>query len=387
MPGYDLAQVGCARGVRGSLRLGPAVVAALFTAALVPATAEPARTSPFRALVIRGHGFGHGIGLSQWGAEERAKAGEDYRQILGFYYPGTQLTAAAPVRVRILVGHGPVATIGSSKPFTLHDASGAALRLAAGRYRVTPAGVVAGRTVLFPLVATRGRAPLTLGPTPYDGTLTVSVDGAALQTVDTLGLEDYLVGVVSSEDPAYWSAQALQVQAVASRTYALANLRPQATFDLYADDRSQNYRGLARRFPSASNAVAATRGQVLEYDGALADTLFSAANGGLTSVPDGVWAALQPAPYLVVRRDPFDARSPDSSWGPVVVPLARLAKLVPQLPEHIVGVATALNAGDRVTSVEFTGADGSVVSVPGTLFQRKLGLRSTYLTLRLASSG
>src|SRR2546425_578429 len=78
--------------------------------------------------------------------------------------------------------------------------------------------------VRLPAVARPGGAPLRLGGTGYEGTLRLEASGQRVRVVDTLELEDYLVGVVSSECPGYWHADALRAQAVASRSYALANL-------------------------------------------------------------------------------------------------------------------------------------------------------------------
>jgi stage II sporulation protein D len=198
--------------------------------------------------------------------------------------------------------------------------------------------------------------------------------------VNDLDLEDYLVAVVSSECPGYWHSVALQAQAVASRSYALASLRPDAAFDLYPDDRSQNYHGLNRYLPRAAAAVAATRGRVLLHDGRPAYALFSAANGGLTNVPDGIWEGASP-PYFAVRPDPFDAESPATIWGPVTVSRAVLQKAFPELTAGVARVAVARNAGRRAAEVTFTGADGSTVTVDGYAFQQRLGLRSTYLSI------
>jgi len=53
------------------------------------------RGGTLSSLIIRGSGNGHGIGMCQWGAIGRARAGADYRSILGTYYPGTVVAAVA----------------------------------------------------------------------------------------------------------------------------------------------------------------------------------------------------------------------------------------------------------------------------------------------------
>src|SRR5262249_6740052 len=77
-----------------------------------------------RALVGTGHGFGHGVGLSQWGAEERAAAGQTFQQILSFYYPGTELKTVAGADVRVWLASRPKLQVGSQAAFTVRDAGG-----------------------------------------------------------------------------------------------------------------------------------------------------------------------------------------------------------------------------------------------------------------------
>jgi stage II sporulation protein D len=233
----------------------------------------------------------------------------------------------------------------------------------------------------MPISVDPGREPVMLGGSRYRGTLTLGLDSGRLDAVNTLGLEQYVGDVVSFENPAYWPPEALRAQAIASRSYALANLRPEADWDLYPDDRSQNYAGLRKEYPTAVAAASATKGQVLRYRGAIVNALFSASNGGMTSSTDGVWSG-QDLPYFAVRSDQFDARSPASNWGPVRVAISTLRQDFPDLPPAgIVDISIATNPADRATSVTFLGADGSTVQISGLTFQQRLGLRSNYLSL------
>jgi stage II sporulation protein D len=356
------------------------MVAALTLLAPAPASTSTAGAT---SVVISGHGWGHGIGLSQWGAEGRAAAGSSYAQILSFYYPGTTLGAGPGTQVRVLLAERPRVQIGSKAPFSIADAAGAVVRLPAGLHSIGPDGRIGARTLALPAVAQPGPAPLRLGGTAYLGTLRIGQVAQQVRVVNALELEDYLVGVVSSECPGYWRADALRAQAVASRSYALANLRPGADFDLYADDRSQNYHGLRKHFASAAAAVSSTRGKALFYKGAVVNALFSAANGGLTSVPDGIWSDGTP-PYFAARPDAFDAKSPNTHWGPLRVSLAAVREVFPQIPATVAGVTAVRNAGQRVTALKFAGTDGSTVSIGGYTFQQRLGLRSAYFAITSA---
>ena len=355
-------------------------VALISLAAAAPIFAD-ASAKLVSGLTISGHGFGHGIGLSQWGAEERARAGQSHEQILSFYYPGTKIGLAPARKIRVLLAEEARLIIGSRSGFTIADAGGRIVDLPAGHYPVSQDGHVDGRLLTLPITVAPGREPVMLGGSRYRGTLTVGLDESRLYAVNTVDLEQYVGDVVSFENPAYWPPEALRAQAIASRSYALANLRPKAEWDLYSDDRSQNYGGLRKEFPTAVAAASATRGQVLLYRGEIVDALFSASNGGLTSTTDGVWGGPE-LPYFAVRTDRFDARSPASNWGPIRVGMSTLQQDFPDLPAAgVVSISISTNPADRASSVTFLGADGSTVAISGPAFQQRLGLRSTYLSL------
>jgi stage II sporulation protein D len=353
------------------------LVGACSVAAAGGASAEAGSAT---AVVVSGHGFGHGIGLSQWGAQERAAAGQTYNEILSFYYPGTELRTVPDTNVRVWLTEQPRLQIGSRSPFSVQDAGGRVLHLPGGIYPVAVDGLLGSTRLQLPLVVEPGATPLQLGGTRYHGTLTISLSGSRLEAVNTLALDDYVVDVVSSECPGYWRQDALRAQAVASRSYALTSIRPDAPFDLYPDDRSQNYHGMSNEFPTAAAAVAATKDQVLFYAGRPVKAYFSASNGGVTSGVEHIWAT-SPLPYFVSRADTFDAKSPDLNWGPVTLSINRLRTAFQDLPTRIVNVTIARNAADRASTVTFVGADGSHVQIDGYSFQQRLGLRSTYLSL------
>ncbi len=347
------------------------------------ATADSGAVTHATGILVSGHGFGHGIGLSQWGAEERATAGQSYQTILGFYYPGTTLVTTRGRTVRVLLMERPTVRIGSSAPFSVSDAAGHVVQLPAGRFELGVDGLLNGSALVFPALVRPGSALVTLGSTRYRGTLDLEAAAGELSVVNDVGLEDYVADVVSSECPGYWHQQALRAQAVASRTYVLANLHPERAFDVYPDDRSQNYHGLSKEFPTARAAAAATRGRVLRYRGRLVDAFFSAANGGRTSGVEGIFSDA-PLPYLVSRPDAFDARSPDRNWGPVEFDVDKLRAVFPGLPSPLTGIEVVRLASDRVASLTFNGLDGATFKVDGYAFQQRLGLRSTFLTVGLA---
>ena len=366
---------------RAAQALAVAVLAAACSiGAAQGASAETGATATATAVVVSGHGFGHGIGLSQWGAEKRAAAGQTYDEILSFYYPGTELRTVPDTNVRVWLTAQPRLQIGSRSPFTVQDARGRIVGLPGGIYPLAGSGVLGSTRLQLPLVVKPGAAPVQLGGTRYHGTLSISPADGKLEAVNTLPLDDYVVDVVSSECPGYWPQEALRAQAVASRSFALTSRQPEARFDVYPDDRSQNYHGMRKEFPSAEAAVAATRHQALFYAGRPVKAFFSASNGGLTSGVEDVWKAPH-LPYFVSRADSFDAQSPDLNWGPVTLGIDRLRAAFHELPPRIVNVTVAPNEAGRASTVTFVGADGSQFQIDGYTFQQRLGLRSTYLSL------
>jgi stage II sporulation protein D len=322
-------------------------------------------------LVITGRGWGHGVGMSQWGAYGYARHGWSWRRILAHYYPGTALGSASNSRVRVLLAAGqPRVSFACPGTIEVSDATGRTRTLAGGAYSV------GGRLILplarkhhglplpSPIAIACPSAPILWNGGAYHGTLVVRSDGRRLAVVDAVDLEDYLRGVVGSEMPSHWSLAALEAQAVAARSYALATLRPSAFYDLFADTRSQVYRGLGGESVRSNLAVANTTGRVLTYRGAIAETFFFSSSGGRTANVRDVWPGNGTIPYLRSVPDPYDSSSPNHIWR------AR------GLPPRSVGdgaVRIVRTTSGRVASVRI----GSQV-LSGAAFMQRFHLRSTW---------
>ena len=167
-----------------------------------------------------------------------------------------------------------------------------------------------------------GGSTLTLGRA-YRGRLSVDVVNGKLRAINVLPLEQYLYGVVPAEMPSAWLPAALEAQAVAARSYALAGRRAGAPFDVSSS--GQSYLGVSVETPAATQAVDVTAGEVLLYNGNVADTLFSSSSGGRSQ--SAVDAFGSPGrPYLVSVDDPYDTISPYHDWGPVAVTGKTLGK-------------------------------------------------------------
>jgi len=363
-------------------RAVPTTAPVTATTTTAPAAApEPVPAASMAALVISGHGWGHGMGMAQWGADGYAQHGWDYRQILGHYYQGTTIGTQSAPPVRILVAEGRTrVTLASDSPWKVVDAQGASVSLPAGRVPLTPDLTVNGKVLASPLTFTPGTAPLLVGKAPYRGKLIVLSNGKRLQVVNAVPLESYVLGVVGREMPSNWPAAALEAQAVAARSYALAELQNVVTaraFDLYSDTRSQVYGGIDAESPAVTAAVHATARQVVLYGGKVATTYFSSSSGGRTVSAAEAWG--KPVPYLVSVDDPYDTLSPYHDWGPVLVD-ARTAARALKVPGDLVSLSLTAGPSGHVAQVQAVGTKGEVTVTASTV-RSALELRSTWFSV------
>jgi SpoIID/LytB domain protein len=364
-----------------------AVASAFASGGSVEAAQAPRQGTP--TFVVSGRGWGHGVGMSQWGAYGFAKEGATFDEILAHYYQGTTLGPAPVSKVRVLLAPSRKrVTIASVAAFRVRDGAGVTHNVDAGPHLLGPGlrmkvdGAKQKRPLQGPLLFLPGASPLRLDR-PYRGQLLVSVTNGALRVVNHVGLEAYLYGVVPSEMPHTWAAEALKAQAVAARTYALAVRKTGSDFDLYPDVRSQVYRGIVGEKPSATAAVQATAGQIVLYEGQIAKTYFFSTSGGRTATVTDVWPGSDPVPYLVSVDDPYDSASPHHQWGPFTVKAGRLAKVL-RVSGRLLDVRTSVNASGRVRTVTGVGAGGEA-TVTGADIRRALGLRSTWFRIGLLS--
>jgi len=390
--------------------------------------APSASTAP--VFVLTGKGYGHGIGLSQYGAQGFAQHGWTHAEILEHFYDGATLTPGFPNdSVKVLLATGRVSlTLGSSAAFTLE-----AETLAAGDYTLTPSighvtvrGSGVAKTVASPATFVPGAASLELGSLPYRGRLVIasSADGKTLAALNTPSREQYIQGVVPREMPASWEPEALAAQAVAARTYSLATgghclweagdglraaalpamsfmvapiqeqLAAEAVF--CTDTRDQVYGGRSAETVATNAAVQATAGKAMTYQGSIAATYFFSTSGGRTAAKADEWGGAS-VPYLVSVLDPYDSISPHHAWGPkdpevdctgtspdCVYTAARVQTAL-QLSQAPLDLrVTARNSSGRVASLEATGATSSA-TFTGTVSRTKLGLRSTWFSVGVLS--
>jgi stage II sporulation protein D len=364
------------------MRLGIAVV---LVSAVVAAGAASARAGT--ALIVTGHGWGHGVGMSQWGAYGYALHGWKYGRILAHYYPGTKLAHVGEPHVRVLLAQrASSVTVGCATPMVVTDGRRLTRKLPAGTYGV-------GSRLVFP-VRRNGRgfsfgraavldcahAPLTFDGREYHGTLVLRSRGGGVSVVNGLSLDTYLRGVVPSESPSHWPTAALEAQAVAARSYAVAQLRPTSWYDLVPTTADQVYGGVRAERPRSDHAVYATLGQILTYGGQVARTYYSSSSGGRTEAVQDAWPGSSPIPYLRSVSDPYDTYSPHHDWGPYNFSSSRLAARL-GLGSTVESVHVQQDGSLRAESVSFRLASGRVVTRSGAAVSRALHLLSTWFSV------
>jgi len=149
---------------------------------------------------------------------------------------------------------------------------------------------------------------------PVGGVVQILDDGIGLLVINEVDLEEYVKGVVPSEMNAGWHPEALKVQAVATRTYALHQrmMNGSREYDVVATIQDQVYRGRERRDRRVEQAVDATHGLVLTFQNLPIFAAFSSTAAGPTEDAANVWA--KDLPYLKGVDCPFDANSPYYQW-------------------------------------------------------------------------
>jgi SpoIID/LytB domain protein len=236
---------------------------------------------------------------------------------------------------------------------------------------------LAGQSLTAPLTFIPGRGGALTLTRPYRGQIQVDVVDGKLRAVNIVGLEQYLDGVVPSEMPSTWALQALQAQAVAARSYALATRKIGAPYDAYSDTRSQMYLGLSNESPATTDAVTATKGMALYFGSTVATTFFYSTSGGQTESSLD-WTGT-PLPYLVSVSDPYDDISPYHNWGPVPVTAQTISKSL-KLTGPITDATTVANAAGRVGKLNLM-TPLAPLTVSAATLRAAIGLRSTWFTI------
>ncbi|MBI4729490.1 MAG: SpoIID/LytB domain-containing protein [Acidobacteria bacterium] len=390
-------------------------------------TAAGAGNPPLRSdatLLVQGHGWGHGRGMGQWGAEGMARDGTTAEEILSHFYSGVAIETRPNDPIRVLVERaGPDVVVTSEQSFTARWRGGSTITSADGAtflraistssgYRLErsasaqgPWAAVADGTAA--IIFSPGAAPLevvfasgspcTWSVCEFRGTVEARrTSDTAIAAINELPLEQYLRGVVPREMPSSWHAEALEAQATAARTYALRKREAArangSSYDICADTQCQVYAGAARRrspgetryaleTSATDAAIQATAGRAMTYGGNLILSEYSSSTGGYSI--DGGTAYTKPVP------DPGDDISPHHDWASKLT-VSEVESKWPAVG-RLTGVrvlkrygCTECVWGGRVSKLSLDGTDGSVEISGNTLrstFEwpgRSGGLKSTW---------
>jgi SpoIID/LytB domain protein len=411
---------------------GPAlrVAAGLAALALVPwaylagqvTSAGPAAAAVPASFPLTGDGYGHGVGMSQYGAKAQADAGRTVAQILASYYAGTALTSlpdSSDLRVQVLAGASSVtaktaAVTTGGGAFTV-TAGGLTLSgTASSAIRLVPSSTNVTVTVTTGTTSTSATGPLAdirwAGTRWLSGTATLlDVTGAGgryrhghvevstlsgrLNVVNVLRLHDeYLFGI--AEMPSSWAAEALKAQAVAARTIAIAGLnggvKASCGCHLYDEVSSQEFTGWSKenegtggqwgtRWKAAVTGTAptSTTGQVLTSGGRLITAYYFSSSGGRTENSEDVWTAA--LSYARSMPDPWSltAANPYYGWTRTISQAAMASAF--GLPDVARLNVSARTAGESVDVAVGTSSSGATSKLSGQTFRSRLGLPSAWL--------
>jgi stage II sporulation protein D len=376
----------------GTPRARPRLRASLVAAAVASLALLVPSAASAKKWVVKGAGFGHGTGMSQYGAKGFAARGTPYSSILGHYYTGTTLGTAPSQTVRVLLrpylpsarfrGAGSACGVGL-KPGKTYVAK----RKGAGVVLRTKKGIRVAKCSGL-LSATGAPTVELIGKGAYRGALEVrpsSVPGR-LNAINAVEIEDYLKGVVPKESPASWPIEALKAQAVAARSYAIATPVKGNGFDQYDDTRSQLYAGVSAEATRTNQAVDATRSQVVLYNGKVAQTFFFSTSGGHTENNEhsSLGFGGTPIPYLRGVTDPYEAeaRPPYHRWKRKFS-LGRMNSLLGSLVRGKLKkvVVTQRGASPRIVRANLIGSRGTT-TVTGPQLRDQLGLPDTWATFK-----
>ncbi|MDQ1714849.1 MAG: stage sporulation protein [Frankiaceae bacterium] len=367
---------------------------------------------------FEGHGWGHGHGMSQWGAQGAATLGKTWQEIVAFYYPNTTVVPVPAsqdsIRVWISGDDETDLRVFPATGLTVTDAATgatAALPATAGvdMWRVAQTSTtqqvqqrVNGTWQPFAIGGVTDFAgPLELAR-PSVGWLTLALPGdvpakyrgvlraartspSTMDTVDVLPMDEYLKGVVPHESPASFLPAALAAQAVAARSYAAykrahaSSLSSGKYFDICDSTSCQVYGGMTGEASSTNTAVDATTGQTIEYNGQPAFTEFSSSNGG--------WSTDGGTPYLVAQADPWDGAAPNTvhTWTGQIT-AAQLEAAYPAVG-HLDAITVLTRDGNgewggRVLNVQLTGTGAGGIATSVAVTGRSIFLARDWPTYR-----
>ena len=377
-----------------------------------------------------GSGYGHGVGMSQIGARAKALAGESATAILNYYYSGTKVETATDSKIlRINIGN----LLKSAKVGS--DSNGAKLQLYAGTLSESKTANVLldipSKTTLnveisgsqLNVSTTRGAVttPITSGTSftlrwsgtrHLDGTPTVisvtansvvnkyrygqiqfrvikdKLLGHRLSIINSVRLQDeYLWGI--GEVPSSWPFAALQAQAIASRTYALAKslkIRAACSCHLYGSISDQSFVGFSKESEALygqfwKSAVDSTVGQIITYDGLPITAYFTSSTGGATETSEHAWGTATPYTLSVPDTASADVKlNPRfATWSRQISQSVIASAFL--LPDVVSLEVLSLNPVGTVDQIKATSSTGATAILTGETFRSRSKLPSAWFSI------
>jgi SpoIID/LytB domain protein len=342
-------------------------------------------------------GYGHGVGMTQFGAKGMAEQEYKYDEIIKYYYTGVNIekrnTDNVNIKVKISLDLGsPDINITSDQPYSVvyktkdNDTeqivenqiacpaqSTTSFKYMDGNIVITNDKVIDDSTQLPQTIVSIDAVrviPSDTGvlsyinkgnPLPYAGEFKIYPNNSSknLDLINILPLEEYLRGVVPAEMPSSWHEEALKAQTLAARTYALRRISDKKIFDVYDSTLSQAYKGLSVVNDKVDNLIKATKGEVVTYNGGLADTVYSASAGGYTVDSTFAWGGSD-VPYLKGKPDPYDNSEYATYWWNVNITRDQISSAYPQVGV-VLNVEITNKMFDRPVELKITGTKGTIV--------------------------
>ncbi|MCL4078792.1 cell wall-binding repeat-containing protein [Coriobacteriia bacterium Es71-Z0120] len=407
------------------IHLASVALALLLVCSSLPLRARALEPAAIPTFTISGGGWGHGIGLSQYGSQGFALHGYTYDWIIKHYFQGTSIQKASnAVEVRVNLDKDSASrqswTVRSvDATMTVYDGA-ASVKLPKNTYYTftNDAGVVVTKYGTGSVVATftgswvkadpDGEALFEVkdpsGPPlhrdypsgyPYvrwRGRFEVTRDGTqGLYAWNLVPLEQYLYGVVPRESPASWKPEALKAQAVAARSYAKAKIDPnddgKRDNSLACTTADQVYGGHSRlsngtvvmhEASSTNAAVDATRDLIAKDGSTIVMTFFHSSSGGNTANIEDVWPSATPKSYYTGVESPYeaDAGNPNQSWTETMDGLAMAGKLGAPPSVYVRRVSIERGSSGYPKSTTFYFSNGTSTTLGADSVRIKLGLKS-----------
>lgn len=199
----------------------------------------------------------------------------------------------------------------------------------------------------------------------YGGAISFRVNNKKLDIVNRVDMDEYLKGVLPKEMSPSFPMESLKAQALCSRSFAINNYNKFIKNGYNLDDttRSQVYYGKDVEEKTTNKAVEETIGQVIKYDGKVAETIFCASSGGYTVASSEAWGG-NSVPYLISKEDPYSVHP----WK-YELKNSDLKKL--NLSD-VFSVSLDYNNSNRVNNLTFYTSKGDV-KIKATDFRNKIG--------------